>query len=208
MQTQALHILLVDDSQVIQSTVRHVLGAQGYRVDVACTGLEALDAIRREDYDAILMDIWMPHMDGLETMRRLCESSPASRLPPIIALTSATSPEIRERCFLLGMDDFLAKPVRGSVLIEVVRRLGSRGKADRERDEPLLDEVCLDGLLPLEDSQVRQIMTEVVVDGMIGTLQVWSDEEWSDLPDERRPQTAIYCRGLGWVGVVPRISLN
>src|SRR4051812_5639862 len=116
MDKQPLRILLVDDSRATQAAVRHVLGGQGHRLDVATTELEALIAIENEDYDAILMDIGMPQMDGLEATRRLCQSWPSSSRPPIIALTASTSPEMRERCFRVGMEDFLAKPVRGSVL--------------------------------------------------------------------------------------------
>jgi CheY-like chemotaxis protein len=208
MGNQPLRILLADDSRVTQAAVRHVLGGQGHRLDIACTGLEALSAIESEDYDAILMDIWMPQMDGLEATRRLCKSWPSPSRPPIIALTAATSPEMRESCFRLGMDEFLAKPVRGSVLIEVVRRLGLRGREARLREEEALQLLHVDGPGPPPENPILDVPTEVVVDGMLGRLRIWTEEEWALLPEPQRPKTATYCKGLGWVGVVPRLSLN
>jgi CheY-like chemotaxis protein len=83
----------------------------GYAADVAADGEETLDALRRQRYDVVLMDVQMPGMDGLEAARRIRDEWPAGERPRIIAVTANALREDREVCLAAGMDDYLSKPV-------------------------------------------------------------------------------------------------
>ncbi len=106
------HILVVEDNTSNQLVAVGILRLLGYRADVASDGAEALDALRRTDFDAILMDCQMPEMDGFTATGEIRRSEGAGRHTPIIAMTAGASDSDRERCLAAGMDDFLSKPVK------------------------------------------------------------------------------------------------
>src|SRR5207244_1918706 len=78
--------------------------------DVAENGLEAIEALERQPYDVVLMDVQMPQLDGLDATRRICERWPAESRPHIIAMTANALPEDREACFAAGMNAYVAQP--------------------------------------------------------------------------------------------------
>lgn len=99
-------VLVVDDEKPLRDFVRRNLEARGYKVVVASNGLEAMAIFRSEEIDLVILDMMMPHMDGLETTRRIRESSKA----PIIVLTALGEEADKVRAFDLGADDYLTKP--------------------------------------------------------------------------------------------------
>jgi CheY-like chemotaxis protein len=92
----------------------------GYKADLAVTGLQALAATARIDYDLVLMDVHMPEMDGLEAARRIRLRSAGSGRPRIVALTASALQEDRERCMAAGMDSYATKPIRVEDLRQVL----------------------------------------------------------------------------------------
>jgi signal transduction histidine kinase/ligand-binding sensor domain-containing protein/CheY-like chemotaxis protein/HPt (histidine-containing phosphotransfer) domain-containing protein len=106
-----LRILVAEDNSVNQRVALLLLERLGYVADVAADGFETLDALRRQRYDLILMDVQMPGMDGLEATRRIRTEAPRERQPRIIAMTANALREHREACFAAGMDGFLSKPI-------------------------------------------------------------------------------------------------
>ncbi len=98
----------------------------GYRADVAANGIEAIQAVERQPYDVILMDVQMPEMDGLEATRRICARwSVGERQGPrprIIAMTANAMQGDRELCLEAGMDDYLSKPIRVDELVAALGR--------------------------------------------------------------------------------------
>jgi CheY-like chemotaxis protein/anti-sigma regulatory factor (Ser/Thr protein kinase) len=115
-------ILLVEDERVNRMLATRMLEKLGYEVVCAVNGQEALDQLTDSDYDAVLMDVKMPVMDGLEATRRIRMLESNGRHRPIIALTAYAFAEDVERCREAGMDDLLAKPFELDDLREALSR--------------------------------------------------------------------------------------
>jgi CheY-like chemotaxis protein len=112
-----LRILLVEDNAVNQKLALRLLEQMGYRADLAGNGLEAIQAVGRQKYDVVLMDVQMPEMDGLEASRRICARWPRGERPHIVAMTANAMQGDRERCLEAGMDDYVSKPIRVNELV-------------------------------------------------------------------------------------------
>ncbi len=117
-----LRILLAEDNATNQKLAQRLLGRIGYHPDVAANGLEVLQALERQPYDVVLMDVQMPEMDGLEATRRLREQFPAIQQPQVIAMTANAMQGDREMCLEAGMDDYISKPIRIEVLVEALSK--------------------------------------------------------------------------------------
>jgi CheY-like chemotaxis protein len=120
-----LRILLAEDNVVNQKLALRLLSQMGYRADVAANGLEVLQAVKRQPYDVILMDVQMPEMDGLEATRQLCTGIATSGRPRIIAMTANAMQGDREICLEAGMDDYLGKPIRVEELVHALNQAQS-----------------------------------------------------------------------------------
>ncbi|MBN1487170.1 MAG: response regulator [Anaerolineae bacterium] len=128
-----LRILLSEDNAVNQKLALNMLARLGYRADVAGNGVEVLEALDRQYYDVIFMDVQMPEMDGLEATRRIRNAVAADVQPRIIAMTASAMAGDREKCLAVGMDDYISKPVRVAALVAVLNRCGSStGRESRE----------------------------------------------------------------------------
>jgi two-component system sensor histidine kinase/response regulator len=109
-------VLVVDDGEVNQIVAAGILRHLGYEADVVDSGADAIAAVENRTYDAVLMDVRMPGMDGFETTGEIRRREHGTRHTPIIALTASASEGERDRCLAAGMDDYLTKPMsRGSV---------------------------------------------------------------------------------------------
>lgn len=109
-ESNPLRILLAEDNRINQKVALRILATMGYEADVASNGLEALDALSRQPYDVVLMDIQMPELDGLAATRQIRARWPAQG-PYIVAMTANALEGDRERCLEAGMNDYIAKPV-------------------------------------------------------------------------------------------------
>jgi len=119
-------LLLVEDNELNREVAKELLEATGCRVDWAENGAVALRRARGTRYDAILMDMQMPVMDGVEATRLLRED-PSQAGVPIIAMTANVLAEDRERCRAVGMNDFVTKPIEPDALWAVLGRWLKRG---------------------------------------------------------------------------------
>jgi hypothetical protein len=116
-------VLVVEDSPVNRLVAGRVLERAGFRTQLVDDALQALAALDVRQFDAILMDCQMPGMDGYEATRELRRrESAGGRHTPVIAMTAHAMTGDRERCLDAGMDDYITKPVRSQVLVEVLQR--------------------------------------------------------------------------------------
>ena len=114
-------ILVVDDNPVSQRVLRAVLAKGDYRVDCCADGPSALAAAAARRYRLVLMDLFMPGMDGLETLERL-RRIPGYEHTPVLALTAEVSSQLRQLCRHHGMAAFLTKPIHAGELLDTIRR--------------------------------------------------------------------------------------
>jgi signal transduction histidine kinase/DNA-binding response OmpR family regulator/PAS domain-containing protein len=112
-----LRILLAEDNTTNQKLALHLLARMGYHADVAANGLEVLEALQRQLYDVVLMDVQMPEMDGLETTRHIRRELPEVQQPHVIAMTANAMQGDRELCLAAGMDDYVSKPIHIEELV-------------------------------------------------------------------------------------------
>jgi CheY-like chemotaxis protein len=119
-QQHPLRILLVEDNVVNQKVALLLLQQMGYQADVTTNGLQALEALRRQSYDVVLMDMQMPEMDGLTATRCICQEWSKETRPRIIAMTANAMQGDREECLEAGMDDYISKPIRVEELVQVL----------------------------------------------------------------------------------------
>jgi CheY-like chemotaxis protein len=132
-----LRILLAEDNTVNQKVALRLLERMGYRADVVANGLEVLEALQRQRYDVILMDVQMSDMDGLEASRAIHEGWEAWQRPRIIAMTANAMQGDREECLAAGMDDYLTKPIQIKALQEALERVGLLARIHRRPTSPL-----------------------------------------------------------------------
>jgi len=121
----ALRILLAEDNLDHQRIVAHILGRRGHTVDIAGNGRQAVRMARENRYDAILMDMKMADMDGLEATRAIRAEEKGNRRVPILALTAYVMKGDRDRCIAAGMDDYLSKPINWREMIVLVENLAA-----------------------------------------------------------------------------------
>jgi PAS domain S-box-containing protein len=120
-------VLLAEDNAVNQKLAVRLLEKQGHRVTVASDGRQALNAVEREEFDIVLMDIQMPEMDGLEATAAIrARERTTGRHVPIIALTAHAMRGDRERCLSAGMDGYLSKPIGTRELLELIETTTAR----------------------------------------------------------------------------------
>ena len=117
-------VLVVDDEQALRDFIRKNLEARGFSVHTAANGLEALAVFNTQALDLIILDVMMPHMDGLETTRRIRLQA----LTPIIILTALSEEKDKVAALDLGADDYLTKPFGVEELLARVRAVLRRAR--------------------------------------------------------------------------------
>ena len=125
MPTEPLRILLAEDNVVNQKVALGMMKGLGYRADIAANGLEVLEALERQPYDLVFMDVQMPEMDGLEASRRIRVDIPQERQPMIIAMTANAIAGYRDECLAAGMNGYITKPIRKSKLVDSLLQAGA-----------------------------------------------------------------------------------
>jgi CheY-like chemotaxis protein len=177
-----LRILMVEDNSINQNLVSLMLERMGYRCDQAGNGREALEAVCRQTYDVVLMDVQMPEMDGLEATRRIRRDCSLELQPHIIAMTAHAMSGDREICLEAGMDDYISKPIHIEELVNSLNRCKVRSG---DRQEPFAQaqtrpNAQLDRLHSPESEAVNEpIINRTELEHLRNTLGA---RAWSMLP--------------------------
>jgi PAS domain S-box-containing protein len=164
-----LRILVAEDNAINQKLALQMLRKMGYRADVAGNGAEVLQALDRQPYDVVLMDVQMPEIDGLEATRRIVRQWTVEQRPRIIAMTANAMLGDREACLAAGMDDYISKPIRGHELQAALERWGQRTPGPPTADPPAptsppptLDRAVLDDLRALQEPGEPDFVQEMI----------------------------------------------
>ncbi len=195
----SLRILLAEDNAVNQKVALLLLERLGYRADVAWNGLQVLEALERQPYDAVLMDVQMPELDGLDATRRICERWPPEARPRIIAMTANAMLEDREACLAAGMDDYVAKPIRPDALAEALRHarpLGGTREASSGDAGINLEATALESLRELGgDDFLTQVIDEFLADAPNLLAALRRSLEQDDADELRRAAHTLKSNG-------------
>ena len=140
-QGAATRILVAEDDLVTRMVLKKMLEKAGYHADFANDGQEAIDALKQNDYDLVLMDCFMPRLDGFDATRMLRTSTSGDLNPkiPVIAMTGLTGEADRGRCMQAGMDDHIGKPVNADELIAAIEKNLGGMKAAADAPGPRAD---------------------------------------------------------------------
>ncbi len=152
-------VLIVDDNAANRTLIASQLDYLGYRYEMAASGNQALDALRQNEFDVVLMDCQMPEMDGYAATRHIRSSDHGFADVPVIACTAHTGPEERQRCREAGMDDYLSKPVKLSELSQMVQRWrhgAAAGRQDQTEHAEVEEPVNQDSKL-LDEARMQEL---------------------------------------------------
>jgi CheY-like chemotaxis protein len=143
------HILIVDDNPDVLRLTVHLLERGGFwRINTAAGGREALAAIRGRTPDVLLLDVHMPDVDGVATLRSMSVDGRPRSATSVLAVSGDASPEVRRSMLLHGAEDFVVRPCSGAELVDRVRRLACRTQSLNSALERLS---LLDGLIHESD---------------------------------------------------------
>ena len=189
-------ILIVDDNENNRAIIAARLGAQGYSTLEACDGAEALDAVRRDAPDLILLDVTMPRIDGLEACRRLKSDASLGFVPVILVTARADSRDVVAG-LEAGADEYLTKPVDQQALVARVRSM-LRVKELHDRIKRQAAE-----LAELNDSLERRVAEQVIEIERASRLKRFLSPQIADLvlasatmealDSHRREVTVVFC---------------
>lgn len=213
--SRSFDILLAEDNDVNQRLAVKILQKYNHGVTVANNGLEALEAVMKKPYEAILMDVQMPIMGGFEATAKIreYERSQGRVRTPIIALTAHAMMGDREKCIAADMDEYLTKPLKQNVMMQTILKCATLGgKLLQRGTETRLsasDESTASGQpstavaerpksTSLKDKrphlEARSITTAGAMDGMVETPPLISADQHDPL--ERVSQKSIVCSAL------------
>jgi CheY-like chemotaxis protein/HPt (histidine-containing phosphotransfer) domain-containing protein len=161
---RALRILLAEDNKINQQFALLLLRKAGHTVEAVENGHQAVDAVRRNDFDIVLMDVQMPELDGLAATRQIrALPAPKGRVP-IIALTAHAMAGAREQYLAAGMDDYVAKPIKPELLFERIAAFAVPAEAGSALPDLDLERLAaLETLLP--PAGLRELLKAYIADG-------------------------------------------
>ena len=183
-----LRILITEDNAINQK-VQQILMKYGYRSDSASNGLEALNALERQHYDLIFMDIHMPVMDGLQASRKIQQRIPAQQRPRVVAMTANILPADREACKQAGMFDFLAKPINLDQLQQILSNTSPDGNSDHISEAPQeLQDIDYNRI-----NMIREVQDEDEPDLLASIIDMFTTDS-----DDRLGSMQTACENADW----------
>ena len=167
---RSLNLLVAEDTAANQKVIRAILERRGHAVTIVETGVEALETVQDREFDAILMDIQMPFMDGIQATKAIRSLKGRYASIPIIAMTAHARLEDRRRCLKSGMTGYVSKPIHARKMIQLIERLTS--KQDNLSPPPTSSSETLssnsnEGIVDLEIAVQRMGGDQSILDEMI-----------------------------------------
>jgi signal transduction histidine kinase/DNA-binding NarL/FixJ family response regulator len=159
---RTLRVLVVDDEAINRKVAAIALRRLGHTVGEAVDGLDALEALRAEPYDVVLMDLEMPRLHGLEAARRIRDEWQPDSRPRVIALTASARREDREGCLAAGMEDYLTKPLRMAALEAKLGRARAEEADTGTSNLPALDPEQMAELRSLDRTMAPGLLAELM----------------------------------------------
>ena len=120
-----IRILIAEDNSMNQRLIRHLLKSRGYNFDLVFNGIQAIESLKKQSYDMVLMDIQMPEMDGYSATRQIREELKSTI--PVIAMTAHAMSGEKEKCIKSGMNDYISKPIDEEILFDIIQKYSSPG---------------------------------------------------------------------------------
>ena len=121
-----MKILLVENSRTVRAVLTRQLEQEGYAVQTVSTGLEAINTLMLNDYDLLIMDVFMPELNGYEATQRIRAIKGEKAKVPIIAFTSSTNERDKRTCLEAGMNDYVIKSEKNDDLLALLKRYASQ----------------------------------------------------------------------------------
>jgi two-component system, sensor histidine kinase RpfC len=157
-------VLVADDNRTNRNILSAILETAGHSVTLVCDGDETLEALEKDNFDIVLLDVNMPRINGIDACRTWRESEGSDRYTPIIGVTADATAETEELCLAAGMDLRLTKPVNAKLLLDTIDRYCSKN-AEVVSHQPYIDQppanvvemkpgVSTDGLQSLDLAQI------------------------------------------------------
>jgi signal transduction histidine kinase/DNA-binding NarL/FixJ family response regulator len=176
-----LRVLVAEDNAVNQKLATSILRRAGHEAVVVGNGRDAVEAVKRESFDAVLMDIQMPIMGGFEATQLIRAGEGETGRVPIIAVTARAMTGDREACFAAGMDGYIPKPIQTRKLIQLLEDLTAvAGNPTRSYDEPSTDSV--------DSKTVTEILDERALLATVGGNRELAGELATIFLDELEPR--------------------
>ncbi len=183
-------ILIVDDVEINQELAKMIVVSKGFEVDIASNGEQAVDAVSRNEYDLVFMDIHMPVMDGIEATKAI-RSLPDKQKSSIaiVALTAnvgLSQADYKE----IGFNESLSKPVSDKIITDVIRRYTNWTGESKKQESVLISSVPLYDLSMIEsisggDQQFIKQMVKLFLDNMPQNIEILKrtveDEDWEQM---------------------------
>ncbi|MCB9937185.1 MAG: response regulator [Planctomycetaceae bacterium] len=190
---RALRILLADDGLINQKVARGLLERRGHQVVIANNGLEAVEAVEREVFDLVLMDVMMPEMDGFEATAAIRQREQTTgKHMQIVAMTAHALKGDRERCLKAGMDAYLSKPVQPKALYEMIEGITASAPAESESPtEPAPNNTIMNWNAAVEqiggrEDLLREVMTLFVSEADSYLTEIQEAIKREDMGEIRR----------------------
>lgn len=160
--TDGLRILIAEDNLVNQKVLLRMLQQLGHNADVVSNGTEVVEAVLRQAYDVVLMDVQMPEVDGIMATRMLRDRLSSQELPYIVAVTANAMMGDREDCLIAGMDDYISKPIRLDQLSALLKKCPRRAIARPTPQSTPLDVRFINSFIADMGDQAAAIFTELI----------------------------------------------
>ncbi|WP_128001385.1 response regulator [Piscinibacter defluvii] len=157
-----LRVLVAEDHVINQRVALRLLQRLGYRADLAANGLEVIEAVERQAYDVVLMDIQMPEMDGLQAARWIAPRRGADGRPRLIAMTANAMPGDREAYLAAGMDGYVAKPIELHELAAALLQIAAPAPSAAADADLVVDPARLEQLRAMQDDAQPSLVRELI----------------------------------------------